>query len=188
MSDGGTRWPGIILAAGQSRRFGDKDKLRHSWRGKAVLRHAVDNALAAGLQPLFVITRPNQTLPALPADIRQVLCPDAEHGMGRGLRAGLAAIPDDAPGCAILLGDMPDIKTDTIRAMATETNADSAIRPSFDGKPGHPVFIPKALFDKAALLQGEEGLKAVLGDAITVLPLDDPGVIWDIDSPNDLKP
>ncbi|HKQ27582.1 MAG TPA: molybdopterin-guanine dinucleotide biosynthesis protein MobA, partial [Burkholderiales bacterium] len=63
--------------------------------------------------------------------------------------------------------------------------------PYFRARRGHPVGISGAMFEQLILLKGDEGAKRILGqgaDRLVKIPVGDPGVIRDIDTPDDLTP
>jgi molybdenum cofactor cytidylyltransferase len=84
--------------------------------------------------------------------------------------------------------DHPEVSSDTIRAlMAAFGNA--AVKPRYRSRAGHPVIIPSSL---AAMIEGTDvngGLAAVIrssGTPITLVDVEDPGVIRNINTKEDL--
>jgi molybdenum cofactor cytidylyltransferase len=64
-----------------------------------------------------------------------------------------------------------------------------AARPVYQGRGGHPPLIARSLFDRlAACADVEGGARSVLAAADTIdMPVDDPGVVRDVDTPRDLE-
>ncbi|MEH6644900.1 nucleotidyltransferase family protein [Sulfitobacter sp.] len=160
--------PIVILAAGASSRMQGRDKLLELVDGVALLRRQVQRALATGAQVLV-------TLPALPhpryealadLDVGTVLVPDAAEGMNASLRAGLAAVPQDADAVMILLADMPDITISDINTMIQAVNLNSNFsiwRATTDqGDAGHPIVFHKSLLPELLTLTGDAGGAAVV--------------------------
>lgn len=182
---------GILLAAGRGSRFGS-DKLRHplpDGRPMAV-------AAAANLRPacdrLVAVLRPgNESLAALlaAAGCETVVCPEADAGMGHSLAAGVRATPD-AAGWVVALADMPFIATGSHRAVAARLRAGASLTASeFQGRRGHPVGFGGRWFEQLAAMTGDQGGKAILQAHLQELVLcrvDDPGVLRDVDRPEDL--
>ena len=184
----------ILLAAGSAKRFGS-DKLLHA------LPHDVPIAIQAArhLREVFddgivAVVRPETK--AL-ADLlgkegcRVVVCENAADGMGASLACGVqAAGPADA--YLVALGDMPFIRASTIAAVRDALAGGAAlVAPYFRARRGHPVGIAGRYRAELEALRGDEGAKGLLGrhvDEMVKIPVGDPGVIRDIDTPGDLAP
>jgi molybdenum cofactor cytidylyltransferase len=109
-------------------------------------------------------------------------------GLAASLRAGLAATPADAAGAFIFLGDMPDIPADMAGRLRDAWRATGALAaaPVCGGRRGHPVLLGRALFAAAGALTGDRGagaLLAGLGPRLATVETDDPGVLFDVDTP-----
>ena len=190
---------GILLAAGASTRFGGF-KLMHPVDGvPMVLKSA--HAMKAALGGVLVAVRPGS--PCLPTLLEQgfnvIECARADEGMGGTLADAVAAAPADAGGFIIALADMPFICVDTIAAIARVLVAGAAgatgaagaalAAPSYRGERGHPVGLAASYRAELLALTGDAGARAIIKrDAarITLVPVDDPGVLRDIDTPADL--
>ncbi len=193
---------GVLLAAGEASRFrkaagaqGPDTKLVARHEGKALVRHVAEAALAAGLSPLVVVTGHAQeavrdALRGL--DLGFVHNPAYASGMASSLKAGLAALPPDAPGALVLLGDMPLVSAGLIarltQAFAAHPNA-AAVLPVHEGVRGNPALISRALFAPIMQLSGDAGARRVLqglGAEIVEINVDDPATRLDIDTPDAL--
>jgi molybdenum cofactor cytidylyltransferase len=189
---------GILLAAGRGSRFGG-DKLlaplpdatfgvpRGTALGVAAARH-----LVAALPNSVAVVRPGDA--ALKgilaqAGLRIVECPRAEEGMGASLACGVLATKE-ADGWVVALGDMPWIAPATIEAIAAALRAGAALAaPVYRGVRGHPVGFSRRYCADLAALTGDEGARGVLkrdANALTLVEVDDPGVLRDVDVPNAL--
>lgn len=186
---------GLVLAAGRGRRFdpsGRQQKLAaHLPGGEPVLRASCRHLLP-WVDSLVVVTGPHTApLQDLLADlaVRTVVCPDPDPGLGASLAAGLAAT-DPALGWIIALGDMPFVAPATYSAVKAKLLAGAqAVRPVWEGAPGHPVGVAAALRNQFAGISPEQGLAPLLksaGVSLTKLPVQDPGCVRDVDVPADL--
>jgi molybdenum cofactor cytidylyltransferase len=188
----------IILAAGRSSRFraagGEQaSKLIAEFRGRPLVRWVADAALASRARPVMVVTghaceEVEAALARLP--LRFVFNQNFATGLASSLRAGLAAAPQDASGAIILLGDMPEIRSEAIDAVLAafeQSPAALAAAPTHDGRRGNPVLISRALFGRVASLEGDEGARRLLSAAdpasIVEIPFADEAVTLDIDTP-----
>jgi molybdenum cofactor cytidylyltransferase len=173
----------IVLAAGRGARFGG-DKLAAMFAGRPLLDHAVAAALAAPVGEVIVVARPEVDVPRDPR-IRAIALPSA--ALSDSLRAGLAAA-GDAVGVFVFLGDMPLVPAGmAVRLLGVIGQAPAAL-PEWRGRPGHPVLLARRTFALAEDLAGDAGLGAVLRGRSDVvrLPVEDEGVVLDVDSVADL--
>jgi molybdenum cofactor cytidylyltransferase len=157
----------LILAAGASSRMGAMDKLMEDANGTPLLARVIARASASNL-PVYV-TVPDFSHPradlARAARATLVCVPDWHTGMSASIKAGVAALPDDTPGVMIQPGDMPDLKTSDLQAVAraAQNHPLSIIRASApDGTAGHPVVFPSDLFGALQSLCGDQGARAVI--------------------------
>lgn len=182
---------GLLLAAGQGRRFGG-DKLLQALADGTPVAVAAARALKAACAESIAVLRPEQGALAslLEAEgLRVVRCAAARSGMGHSLAAGVAA-SRDAHGWLVALADMPCIRVATLQAVAELIVGGAALAaPSYAGRRGHPVGFAARWRDALLALEGDEGARAILQQSrflLHVLETDDPGVLQDVDSPADL--
>lgn len=187
---------GILLAAGFSRRFGAADKLLQILPdGRPIAVAAAENLIKAIPLTIAVLRPENTALANLleNAGLKIVFCSSQETEMADSLSAAVrysAQFSESSVGFVIALADMPYIKPDTIEAIAHATNAGAAIvAPIYQGKRGHPVGFCAKFRNELEQLTGDEGARAILkrhADQIELLECNDPGVLADIDTPQDL--
>jgi molybdenum cofactor cytidylyltransferase len=177
--------PVIVLAAGESSRFGSPKQL-------LFLERVLENLRAAELDDVVVV------LGAHADEIRRqvrfageriVINPDYAQGMSTSIQAGLRALPATAVGAMIVLADQPYVTSQTLRLLADEfrRTRPPALVPTFHGQRGNPVVIAASLFATMMELRGDVGFRAVAAKhAVAELAVDDEGVVKDIDSAADL--
>jgi len=186
---------GIVLAAGQSRRMGEVNKLLAEIEGIPMVVRAVDAAVASGADPVVVVTgHEAEDIRAALAGrpVRFVHNPDYAAGMSGSLKAALAAVPDEVEGALICLGDMPHVTaTHTMRLVETFEDQD---RPAIcvsthDGKRGNPSLWHRDFFAEMRGVEGDAGARHLIGehaDSVVEVEMADPGVLLDIDTPEAL--
>lgn len=189
----------VVLAAGRGARFGG-DKLLAMLDGAPLVERALATAFAAPVRRVFVAVSEDARLRAeiqksaerLGAAERLVLVPvaDAAEGMGASLRTAAAALPSDAAGVFVFLGDMPAITAATPALLAASlTRPDQIVVPVLEGRRGHPVLFGAEWLADLRGLAGDEGARALLaraGARLVEVPVEDRGVHLDIDRPEDL--
>jgi molybdenum cofactor cytidylyltransferase len=183
----------LVLAAGRGSSFSAQDnKLLQDFRGRPLLRHAVDAALASRVEKILVVTgfdaaRVGSALADLPVEI--VHNPHHAEGMATSLRAGLRAAPQ-ADGFVVLLGDMPQVSPSLIDLLidAFGSGEAAAVIPTHGGRRGNPVLLGRALFPQIAQLTGDTGARALLRALSDVIEVetDDAGILRDVDTMQDL--
>lgn len=182
------RAAGIVLAAGEGRRFGGLKQLA-PLDGVPLLLHAVDAMLAVpALDPVVVVLGARAELVAPVLEGRPVTVAVAETwatGPAASLRAATEAV-GDVDLAVITLGDQPRITPQVIAAALDHGVGGRAVRTTYDGAPGHPVVLPRRLLGQIPALRPQDGARELLGDAITFEAghLCDP---TDIDTPEDLE-
>jgi molybdenum cofactor cytidylyltransferase len=184
----------ILLAAGSATRFGS-DKLLHP------LPHEVPIAIQAARhlrivfdENVLAVVRPEakELSDLLQSEgCRVVVCENAAEGMGASLACAVRAAVD-AGGFVIALADMPFIRSSTIAAVRDALAAGAPlVAPYFRARRGHPVGIGAKFRRELEALRGDEGARKIVAaneTSLQKIPVGDPGVLRDIDTPRDLVP
>jgi CTP:molybdopterin cytidylyltransferase MocA len=176
----------VLLAAGGGTRFvGPTHKLLADFRGKPVVQWAVENAAAAQLGDLIVVTGAVDVRPVLPAGVTVLYNPRWHEGQATSLqtavrhawRAGYDAI-------VVGLGDQPLVPAATWQTIAHgEGPLVSAV---MDGHRSPPMRIDKELWPLLPTV-GDEGARALIRSRPDLLrEIACPGHGLDIDTLEDL--
>ncbi len=184
----------IILAAGRSTRMGS-NKLLEELDGKALVRHVADAALGSIARSVWVVTGHEGESVRARLDglgVRFVHNPDFALGLSTSLKAGVMALPAEAKGVVVLLGDMPRVTSEVInfviQAFEAQPQAIAAV-PVYQGEWGNPVLLSRSLFGAVAALQGDAGARKLLngraGEVLEV-PVSNDAVLIDLDTPEAL--
>lgn len=181
---------GIVLAAGQSSRARPKNKLLHAVGGKPMVRRVTETALTAGLDPVIVVTgfEAEKIQAALAGlDVAFVHNDDFAHGMGGSIGHGVAALPPDAAAAVILLGDMPEIASATIKALigAFAAAGKDICVPVAEERRGNPVLFGRAHFGALGAIHGDRGGKGIVAanpSRVVEVTVADSGVLADYDT------
>lgn len=187
---------GILLAAGFSRRFGAADKLLQTLPdGRPIALSAAENLIKAIPLAIAVLRPDNQALANLleSAGLKIVFCNAQQTEMADSLASAVRYsqhLDESRSGFVIALADMPYIRPHTISAIAQELSAGAAIvAPAYQNKRGHPVGFSAKFRSELEQLTGDEGARSILkrhADQIKLLQCNDPGILTDIDTPQDL--
>ena len=191
----------LILAAGQASRYRDAGgqaptKLVADWRGAPLVRWAVCASLSSRAHPVLVVTghaRAEVETALAKSEVAFVHNPDYAQGLSTSLRVGVAALPPDAAGVVVMLGDMPEASAAVVDALIGAFEATPgavAAVALYNGRRGNPVLLGRALFGEVARLSGDEGARRLLqglkSEEIVAVEVAEAGVVKDIDRPEDL--
>lgn len=192
---GRPRIAALLLAAGQSRRMGQKNKLLEPVDGKPMVRTVADTLAASQAGPLTVVLghEADRVRDAL-AGVDAVFAtnPDYEAGLSTSLKTGIAALAEEAEGVIVCLGDMPRIEAATIDRMIAgfdPVEGRAIVVPTHRGKRGNPVLFGKRFFDEITTVSGDVGARHLIGrheDLVVEVEVEDDSVLLDIDTPEAL--
>ena len=173
----------VLLAAGQSARFGSADKLAASLDGLPLGAHAARTLLTLPLTMRFVVTGPF-TFPW--HGFEQVPNDRPEEGMGRSIALGTeAARRAGAEAVLIALADMPFVSSGHFERLLSFHHGPGTLIASSDGSRRMPPALFGAdWFDVLEKLSGDHGARNLLGEAKLVQAAADE--LTDIDDPDDL--
>ncbi|MDD2920949.1 MAG: selenium cofactor biosynthesis protein YqeC [Anaerolineales bacterium] len=187
------RCGGIILAAGESKRFGISKQLL-DWNGKPFVRQVAETALRSDLDPVVVVTgfdaaRVESALAGLPVQI--VHNPDYQNGQSASIKKGIQSLEANIGACVFLLADQPQIPVEIIRAL-TESRAremQSILAPLvMEERRANPVLFDRVTFDDLLKLEGDVGGRAIFDKhRVEYIPWHDNLLLLDVDTPEDYE-
>lgn len=186
--------PAIVPAAGRSLRMGTAKPLMDAG-GSSFLSRILGSLRAGGSEPLLVVVREvggpiAQEASATGAEV--ILNPDPAPGPISSLQAGIRALPPEAEGVLFAPVDHPLFSADTVRALirAFRESTPPLVVPAFEGWRGHPVLFHRSLFPELMEQGLHEGARTVVRRYLQgrlQLPVDDPGILADIDTPEEYR-
>lgn len=205
----------LLLAAGQSRRFGSDKRLHALNDGEPLAIQTARIYLSSGL-PVLPVIRPEDSshLGSLFVEAGTLTPIESKHahrGMGCSLADSasylLSRMDSTSPairdaqvaGVLIALADMPFVRRETVAAIAA--HGDGAFNivvpelisaaPDEPVRRGHPVRLPWALLPELQQLSGDIGARSLFAqhpERLLAWPTEDTGVVRDIDYPPDSPP
>ena len=185
----------VVLAAGRSTRMGGPNKLLADIARRPLVRIAAEEALASRAKPVIVVTghqreQVEKALAGLPVEL--VHNPDFADGLGTSVRAGIAAVPADADGAIVCLGDMPQVDAGLIDRLIAAFDPDQGalvVMPTFEGRRGNPVLWSRRFFPDLTAIEGDVGARHLIGrysEAVVEVPLEGKAALVDVDTPEAL--
>lgn len=184
----------VVLAAGMSKRMGAPKQLLEIG-GKPLLENVLVNLRQSRVGEIILV------LGAAAQEIRdridltaiRVVDNEAfEAGMGTSLRAGLAAVDTQAQAALIVLADQPFVAGATFDRLIEQylQQRPQIALPIYKGFRGNPVLLDRSVFAEVMALNGDIGCRAIFGshtENILKVPVEDIGILLDIDTESDLQ-
>lgn len=187
----------VVLAAGRGMRFrgpGHKLEQRLGASADTMLVRTLKHAIESRMRVVVVTTQAlAPTVGKLVAARDVVLLPDHDSqghpslvGMGHSIAAGVGA-SGDADGWLIMPADMPLLRPCSMVAVANAIEQFPVAYAQYRGRQGHPVGFSAELYSELVGLQGDEGARRLVARyPAQAVDLDDPGVLIDVDTVEDL--
>ena len=182
---------GIILAAGEARRFGRPKQLL-DYNGQSFVRNTAVTALAGGLSPVVLVTGAYaEQVEAEVKDLPVIIAHnDVWHdGQSSSIQVGLRFLPAETGAAIFLLADQPQLKPPILRALIEHHAMDLApiLAPMVQGQRSNPVLFDRVTFPDLSSLIGDTGGRAIFSKyPVTYLPWHDVSLLIDIDTPQDM--
>ena len=202
---GSGRIAAFVLAAGRSSRFEGGHKLLADTGGVPLIAGIMAEISQSDAANIVLVTAPDGepiVAAAGPGRWHNVVNGAAHEGLASSIQAGLRALEAEATsgpgepayaGVLIVLADMPGVTAKLVNALIAlgAAHDDNAIvfPAGSDGRQGHPVLWPRALFPELMKLSGDQGAKALLQthrDRVVTLAVTDAAAFLDIDTQQDL--
>ncbi|MDA4126696.1 MAG: nucleotidyltransferase family protein [Thaumarchaeota archaeon] len=184
----------VVLAAGRSARFGELKQLLKVGK-ENLLETVVHRFLSSSVDEVVIVLgfRAEEILANSEfGTSRVVMNHDYEQGLGTSLKTGIEAANPEASAAIVALGDQPLLSVETIDAIIrryTETHG-PIVAPYYGRRRGNPVLFDKSIFPELTKVVGDEGATRVIGrmeEKIVKVSVDDPGVVFDIDTESDYR-
>ncbi|MBV1879646.1 MAG: nucleotidyltransferase family protein [Pseudomonadales bacterium] len=193
----------IMLAAGNSKRFGRDKRRAVLASGESVLLSSINNVIDE-VEQLLVVLRSDDAEYATQLKhlvnnpgLSFLCAPDSAKGIGHSLANAIHTISQRKTGLCqaafIFLADMPYVNRTTIQSMRSEYTARQSnkpiILPSMAGKTGHPVLFSQSYFNQLKNLSGDQGARRIVNahpEQVFRVDVIDPGIFLDIDRPADI--
>tara|TARA_B110000014_G_C19995720_1_gene515894 strand:+ start:73 stop:669 length:597 start_codon:yes stop_codon:yes gene_type:complete len=185
---------GILLAGGDSSRFGKQNKLFVEIEGRSIIKIATQNLIDSGVESVKIVTgyqakRIEEELSHL--DVEFLYNKDWKMGQSTSVRRGIDAVLEENA-VVFALGDMPFVKSSSVNelisAQMNEKVGDVFVA-GYKGERGNPVlFRASAMEILKGGLRGDEGGNSILKDlGMNLVETGDRGVLFDIDTEEDLE-
>ena len=183
----------ILLAAGQSKRFGDKNKLLAVINGKPIINHILDTLykIYDPSELIIILGHKHKIIKnlILNKDIKILENINYKKGIGTSIALGTSNLDTEIDGVMIIPADMPYINSKdliNLEKKFIELNCVKVVMPEHNSRIGNPVILPRKYFNTLKSLKDDFGARSLIRkkDIITVKA--EFGTIFDIDTKEEL--
>lgn len=186
-----SRVAAIVAAAGQSRRMGCCKQLLYLG-GKTVLARCLDTLLTGGIDQVVVVVGPGGERVAAEASrfpVEIAVNQSRDGDMASSVLVGRQHLGPMVSGAIVALCDYPLVSPATVNYLAAVHDASPAsiLVPRHDGRKGHPSLFPVGLLDELASGWTLRDVLRRYHEGVSLLDIDDPGVLHDLDTPEDYR-
>ena len=183
----------ILLAAGCSKRYGEKNKLTENFKGKHLIEHIIHTLLKVfdPCELLVILGHDSKVIKDLidNKDIKIVNNKKYKNGIGTSISLGIQHLDTTVQGVMIIPADMPLISAEDLIKLENEFivhNCKKVVLPRYKYTIGNPVILPKSYFATLKNLKEDFGARSQIKE-IDIVKVDcDVGTIFDIDTSKEL--
>jgi len=184
----------IILSGGSSTRMGYAKALLE-YKETTFVRKLISDYSDIGCDPVVVVLGKHADIIQPVLDGCSVITAVNYHPEGgplSSLKIGVSVLSRDLAGFFFTLVDHPTVKVQTLLEMlnAWDGNADTIVRPRYEGRGGHPVLLGKSWIDRVFNLPDSSNMREALNansTSVKELSVSDPGICTNIDTPEDYQ-
>ena len=158
----------ILLAAGQSKRLKDENKLTKLFKGKPLINHILFSLIKSKVNKIIVVLGFEhlkiKTKLLKSKKIKFAINKNYKKGMSSSIKTGLKKLPKNSQGFLIVLGDMPNItKTIINKICSSITRSDNEIiLPKFKNRTGNPIGFKQSMIKNIYKIKGDRGAKNII--------------------------
>jgi CTP:molybdopterin cytidylyltransferase MocA len=182
----------VVAAAGFARRMG-REKVLLPLGSTTVLERVLSSLAAVGIVDIAVVVRPDATAArgiSERAGARVVENPRPQEDLLSSIRLGLDALDPALEAVFVWPADHPLVQTQTLERLLGEASADRAVLPAWRGRRGHPALVGGALRREIATRPLPGGLRDLWrerAESVVEVPVEDEGILLDLDTPEDYR-
>ena len=187
----------ILLAAGESKRMADENKLIKKYKSIPLIKHAVSNVLNSPIDELIIVLgyqkKSIEKIIGENKKIKFIANPNFESGIASSIKKGLDSLSKETEAFFICLGDMPNVNKEIYNQLinASFSNKDKEIFvPYYQERQANPILFSKKMKDEIQKIEGDFGAKKIIADnekKVFKLSTQDKGVITDFNKINDFE-
>ena len=183
----------IILAAGKSERFGNKNKLSEIINGKPIINNILDTLFEI-FEPselIIVVGHEHRIITSLINNEKIKILKNINYkrGIGTSISLAIKNLKTDIQGAMIIPADMPYIAAIdliNLEKKFLEHNCEKVIVPQYNSRTGNPVILPRIYFNTLKSLKDDFGARSLIKKKDIITFKTGVGTIIDIDTRDEL--
>ena len=158
----------ILLAAGQSKRLKDENKLTKLFKGKPLINHILFSLIKSKVNKIIVVLGVEHLKIKMKLlkskKIKFAINKNYKKGMSSSIKTGLKKLPKNSQGFLIVLGDMPNITKTTINKICSliARSDKEIILPKFKNRTGNPIGFKQSMIKNIYKIKGDRGAKNII--------------------------
>ena len=184
----------ILLAAGQSKRMIDENKLTKKFKDIPLIKHSVNNILSSDIDELIVVLgyqkKIIQNIINKNNKIKFVINKNFTNGMSTSIKTGLDNLSENSEAFFICLGDMPLVNKKIYNLLIHSRNDNDIVVPTYKNKQANPVLFSKFMKTSIMSVSGDFGAKKILKqnkNKILSIKIDDISITKDFNIKDDFN-
>jgi molybdenum cofactor cytidylyltransferase len=186
----------ILLAAGESRRMGDRNKLELMVYGLPLVRRTAHTLLASRLvEVVVVLGHESDRIRHLLEGLSLAFVENAYYREGQmtSVHAGLAALSRPCDGFMVCLADQPLLEAGDVDGLIRafdERSRGSVLVPTFEGRRGNPVILACAHRETILASNRRLGCRRFIDEnpeLVETVEWQNDHVVFDLDTPEDYR-
>ena len=184
----------ILLAAGQSKRMFNENKLTKKINGIPLIKHSVENILSSDINELIVVLgyqkKIIQNIFRKNSKIKFVVNENFAHGISTSIKIGLEHLSDKSDAFFICLGDMPLINKKIYNHLIKSRKENHIVVPTYKNNQANPVLFSKFMKTSVMSVTGDFGAKKILNqnkNKILNIKIDDISITKDFNTKDDFN-
>ena len=184
----------ILLAAGQSKRMIDENKLTRIFKGIPLIKHSVENILESNIDELIIVLGYQKKIIhnifKKNSKIKFAINENFADGMSTSIKTGLSHLSINSDAFFICLGDMPMINKKIYNHLIKSRGDNDIIVPTYKDKQANPVLFSKFMKTKIMSITGDFGAKKILSqnkNKILNIKIDDISITEDFNTKDDFN-
>ena len=186
----------ILLAAGQSKRMIDENKLTKKLNGIPVINHSVNNILSSNIDELIVVLGYQkeiiQDIVEKNNKIKFTVNKNFIDGMSTSIKTGLDHLSDKSDAFFICLGDMPLVNKKIYNHLIKFRSDNDIVIPIYKNQQANPILFSKNMKKNIMGITGDFGAKKILNqnknkNKILNIKIDDLGITKDFNTKDDFN-
>lgn len=185
----------VVMAAGQSSRFGSDKRVATLSNGKTLLNSTL-TSIQQHFSDINIVIKPEDSIQSLGLSLQTstIISQHSRLGLGYSISDAFKQLCCDKNmykyrAAAVWLADLPWVNHQTCSVLADMATTDNILQPSYQRKPGHPVVFGINFWKELSQLNSPHGASSLIKrhkNCVVSVSVNDPGVCTDIDYPEDI--